>query len=123
MRRRRKDINAKNSFLPVSYAPYLAAYFFIASALMALTAYGAITPLQALALLLLSGALGLLARYLSARDSVNVFWSGAAVAITATLAALAFGLPLDAYGAASAVLAGLGFSALAAYLLSRRSEG
>lgn len=120
LRRHGKDISTDTALFFMSYAPYLIAYFFVASALMALTAYGVVTPLQALVLLLLSGALGLLARYLSARDSVNVFWSGAAVSITATLAALAFGLPLNAYGAASVVLAGLGFSALAAYLLSRR---
>jgi hypothetical protein len=104
----------------VSYVPYLIAFFFLASALMALTAYGAITLLQALALLLLSGALGLLARYLLARDGVGVFWSGAAVTLTATMAALSFGLPLNAYGVASVVLAGLGLSALAAYLVGRR---
>ena len=106
----------------MSYVPYLIAYFFLASALMALTAYSVITLLQAFALFLLSGALGLLARYLLARDGVGVFWSGAAVTLTAAMAALSFGLPLNAYGVASVVLAGLGFSALAAHLVARRGK-
>jgi len=100
---------------------YIAAYFFLASALVAAVALNALAPLQAATLLLFSAAVGLAARKLAARDPVGVFWSCSFVSAAAVLAALSFGAVPNALAALAALLAGFGASALAAHLA--RSKG
>jgi len=101
---------------------YVAVYFFLAAALVAAIALGALTPPQAAVLLLLSAAVGLAARKLAARDPVGVFWSCSFVSAAAVLAALGFGVLPNAYAALAALLAGFGASALAAHFTRPRGS-
>jgi|YelNatPaOPRAMG01_1025707.scaffolds.fasta_scaffold26212_2 hypothetical protein len=114
------SLNDRVSALPVaSAALYIAAYFFLAAALVAAVAFSVIAPLQAASLLLLSAALGLAFRKLAARDPVGIFWSCSFASVAAVLAASSFGLLANAYAAAAVLLAGFGASALAAHFASR----
>jgi hypothetical protein len=114
------SLNDRAGALPVaSAALYIAAYFFLAAALVAAVAFSAIAPLQAASLLLLSAALGLVYRKLAVRDPVGIFWSCSFASVAAVLAASSFGLLPNAYAVAAVLLAGFGASALAAHFASR----
>ncbi len=102
-----------------SVALYIAAYFFLAAALLAASAFGVLAPMQAGALLLLSVAIGLAIRQIAARDPVGIFWSCSFASVAAVLAAFTFSLLPNAYAAAAALLTGFGASALAAHFASR----
>lgn len=107
----------------VSAALYIATYFFLAAALTAAVALGALAPLQAAALLLLTVALGLALRQIASRDPVGVFWSCSFASVAASIVAFSFGFLFNAYAIATALLAGFGASALASYFASRSKRG